>query len=81
MAHATIQRAAPLVALDPRRAAVTLIDAVTFEIDTVGRRVTAQLGTHPGYRAVQALDGPTPSWPRFHPLPSVLVAGYQHAYS
>jgi transposase len=37
-----------------------LIDAFTFEIDTVGRRVTAQLAADPGYRAVQALDGVGP---------------------
>jgi transposase len=37
-----------------------LIDAFTFEIDAVGRRVTAQLAADPGYRAVQALDGVGP---------------------
>jgi transposase len=37
-----------------------VIDAFTFEIDTVGRRVTAQLAADPGYRAVQALDGVGP---------------------
>jgi transposase len=37
-----------------------LIDACTFEIDAVGRRVTAQLAADPGYRAVQALDGVGP---------------------
>jgi transposase len=37
-----------------------LIDAFTFEIDIVGRRVTAQLAADPGYRAVQALDGVGP---------------------
>jgi transposase len=37
-----------------------LIDAVTFEIDTVSRRITAELNHHPGYRAVQALDGVGP---------------------
>jgi transposase len=37
-----------------------LIDAYTFEIDTVGRRVATQLSHHPGYRAVQALDGVGP---------------------
>jgi transposase len=34
-----------------------LIDAFTFEIDTVSRRVDAQLAGHPGYRAVQTIDG------------------------
>jgi transposase len=37
-----------------------LIDAFTFEIDTVGRRITTQLAADPGYRAVQALDGVGP---------------------
>jgi transposase len=37
-----------------------LIDAVTVEIDIVGRRVSAQLGADRGYRAVQALDGVGP---------------------
>jgi transposase len=37
-----------------------LIDALTFEIDTVGRRVAADLAKHPGYRAVQAIDGVGP---------------------
>jgi transposase len=45
-----------------------LIDAYTFEIDTVGRRVAAQLSHHLGYRAVQALDGVGPV------LASVFVA-------
>jgi transposase len=34
-----------------------LIEAFTFEIDIVGRRITAELSEHPGFRAVQALDG------------------------
>ena len=37
-----------------------LIDALTFEIDIVARRVTAQLAGHPGYRAAQAIDGVGP---------------------
>jgi transposase len=37
-----------------------LIDAVSFEIDVVGRRVSAQLAADRGYRAVQALDGVGP---------------------
>jgi transposase len=37
-----------------------LIDAVTVEIDIVGRRVSALLGADRGYRAVQALDGVGP---------------------
>ena len=37
-----------------------LIEAFTFEIDVVGRRVAAQLGGHPGYTAVQAIDGVGP---------------------
>jgi transposase len=37
-----------------------LIDAFTFEIDTVTTRVTADLGRHPGYRAVQANPGVGP---------------------
>ena len=37
-----------------------LIDALDFEIDIVGRRTTAQLATHAGFRAVQALDGVGP---------------------
>jgi transposase len=37
-----------------------LIDALTFEIDIVARRVAAQLAGHPGYRAVQAIDGVGP---------------------
>jgi transposase len=37
-----------------------LIDALTFEIDIVGRRVTATLVRHPGYQAVQTIDGVGP---------------------
>jgi transposase len=37
-----------------------LIDVFTFEIDTVARRIDAQLAGHPGYRAVQAIDGVGP---------------------
>jgi transposase len=37
-----------------------LIDALTFEIDIVAKRVTADLATHRGYRAVQAIDGVGP---------------------
>jgi transposase len=37
-----------------------LIDALTFEIDIVARRIGAQLAGHPGYRAVQAIDGVGP---------------------
>jgi transposase len=37
-----------------------LIDACTFEIDIVGRRVSAQLAADRGFRAVQALDGVGP---------------------
>jgi transposase len=37
-----------------------LIETLTFEIDIVARRVTAQLAGHPGYRAVQAIDGVGP---------------------
>jgi transposase len=37
-----------------------LIDALTFEIDIVARRVAADLARHPGYRAVQAIDGVGP---------------------
>jgi transposase len=37
-----------------------LIDALTFEIDIVGRRVTADLSAHPGFRAVQAIGGVGP---------------------
>jgi transposase len=53
------------LALDaPFNARVTslrrLIDALTFEIDIVGRRTAADLSTHPGYRAVQAIDGVGP---------------------
>src|SRR6266516_2461919 len=40
-----------------------LIDALTFEVDIVARRVAAQLAGHPGYRAVQAIDGVGPILP------------------
>jgi transposase len=44
-----------------------LIDAFTFEIDTVSRRIAAQLAGHPGYRAAQAIDGVGRCWPRCSP--------------
>jgi transposase len=37
-----------------------LIDAVTFEIDIVAKRVDAQLSGHRGYRAIQAIHGVGP---------------------
>jgi transposase len=37
-----------------------LIDALDFEIDVVARRTAAKLATHPGYRAVQTIDGVGP---------------------
>jgi transposase len=37
-----------------------LIDALDFEIDTVTRRTSADLAAHPGFRAVQAVDGVGP---------------------
>src|SRR5579859_7203527 len=37
-----------------------LIDALTFEIDIVAKRVTADLAGHPGFRAVQAIGGVGP---------------------
>jgi transposase len=37
-----------------------LIDTLDFEIDTVTSRVSRQLASHPGYRAVQALPGVGP---------------------
>ncbi len=37
-----------------------LIEALDFEIDVVGRRTATKLATHPGYRAVQAIDGVGP---------------------
>jgi transposase len=37
-----------------------LVDALTFEIDIVAKRVTADLAAHPGYRAVQAIGGVGP---------------------
>jgi transposase len=45
-----------------------LIDALDFEIDIVARRTLAGLATHPGFRAVQAIDGVGPV------LASVFVA-------
>jgi transposase len=45
-----------------------LIDMLTFEIDTAGRRVQARLRDHPGWRAIQALPGVGPV------LASVFVA-------
>jgi transposase len=37
-----------------------LIDAFTFEIDTLAKRTAAQLRNHRGYQAVQAIDGVGP---------------------
>jgi transposase len=37
-----------------------LIDALSFEIDVVGRRTAADLSGHPGYRAVQAIPAVGP---------------------
>ncbi|WP_221623256.1 transposase [Micromonospora globispora] len=37
-----------------------LIEALDFEIDVVARRTAAKLAAHPGYRAVQAIDGVGP---------------------
>jgi transposase len=37
-----------------------LIEALDFEIDVIARRTAAQLAAHPGYRAVQAIDGVGP---------------------
>jgi transposase len=37
-----------------------LIDAFTFEIDVLARRTAAQLRDHPGYQAIQAIDGVGP---------------------
>jgi transposase len=37
-----------------------LVDAFTFEIDAVGKRVTADLNRHPGFQAIQALPGVGP---------------------
>jgi transposase len=37
-----------------------LIDALTFEIDIVARRIAAGLSQHPGYQAVQTIDGVGP---------------------
>jgi transposase len=53
------------LALDPPFTArvgslLRLIDALDFEIDTVTRRTGAHLATHPGFRAIQAIDGVGP---------------------
>jgi transposase len=37
-----------------------LIDAFTFEIDILTKRTTAQLKTHPGFQAIQAIRGVGP---------------------
>jgi transposase len=37
-----------------------LIDAFTFEIDVVAKRVSAQLASHTGYRAIQSIPGVGP---------------------
>lgn len=37
-----------------------LIDAFTFEIDTLAERTAGELAQHPGYRAVQAIPGVGP---------------------
>src|SRR5262249_19891570 len=37
-----------------------LIDAFTFEIDILTKRNSAQLKTHPGYQAIQAIHGVGP---------------------
>jgi transposase len=37
-----------------------LVDAFTFEIDAVGKRVTAELNHYPGYKAIQAIPGVGP---------------------
>jgi transposase len=37
-----------------------LIDAFTFEIDTLAKRIAAQLRNHRGYQAIQAIDGVGP---------------------
>ena len=37
-----------------------LIEAFTFEIDIVGKRLNAQLASDPGYRAIQAIAGVGP---------------------
>jgi transposase len=39
-----------------------LIDGFDFEIDLYGRMLAARLGGHPGYTAVQALDGVGPTF-------------------
>jgi transposase len=37
-----------------------LIDAFTFEIDTMAQRIAGELARHPGYRAIQAIPGVGP---------------------
>jgi transposase len=37
-----------------------LVDAYTFEIDVVTKRVTAELTRHPGHRAIQSIPGVGP---------------------
>jgi transposase len=37
-----------------------LIDVFTFEIDTLAKQTSAQLCTHPGFRAIQAIGGVGP---------------------
>jgi transposase len=37
-----------------------LIDAFTFEIDVLAKRTTAELKTHPGFQAIQAIRGVGP---------------------
>jgi transposase len=59
------RRALDELRLDPPFAArvdslLRLIDAFDFEIDTVARRVAADLARHPGYQAVQAIPGVGP---------------------
>src|SRR5512142_2952672 len=39
-----------------------LIDDLDFEIDLYGRMLSARLSQHPGYRAVQAIDGVGPTF-------------------
>lgn len=38
-----------------------LIDAYTFEIDTVTKRIAGEMSRHPGYRAIQAIPGVGPA--------------------
>src|SRR5258706_15639955 len=37
-----------------------LIDAFDFEVDVLAKRITAQLARHPGFKAIQAIDGVGP---------------------